>query len=152
MALPDWLSGIEQWMRAKEDYADHMLEVIMTPETFSGMWLNLLIIAVLPAIGEELIFRGVFQKTLRDLFRSGHLSVWITSVLFSAIHFQFYGFLPRLILGLVFGYIFLWSRNIWLPVIAHFINNAVPTVGAYIKGWETINEPSVTGAAKQMQE
>lgn len=150
MALPDWLSGIEQWMRAKEDYADHMLEVIMTPETFSGMWLNLLIIAVLPAIGEELIFRGVFQKTLRDLFRSGHLSVWITSVLFSAIHFQFYGFLPRLILGLVFGYIFLWSRNIWLPVIAHFINNAVPTVGAYIKGWETINEPSVTGAAKQI--
>ena len=121
---------------------DHLLDVIMTPETLSGMWLNLVIIAALPAIGEELIFRGVFQKILQNLFRSGHLSVWFTSFLFSAIHFQFYGFLPRFILGLIFGYLFLWSRNIWLPVIAHFINNAVPTVGAYIKGWDAINQHS----------
>ena len=62
MAFPDWLSGVEQWMREKEDYADHLLKVIMTPATLSGMLFNLLLIAVLPAIGEELIFRGVFQK------------------------------------------------------------------------------------------
>ena len=144
MVLPDWLSGVEQWMKDKEDYANHLMDLIMTPETFSGMWLNILIIAALPAIGEELIFRGVFQKIFHNLFRSGHLSVWVTSFLFSAIHFQFYGFLPRFILGLIFGYLFLWSRNLWLPVIAHFINNAVPTVGAYLKGWEAINEPSVS--------
>lgn len=150
MAFPDWLPGIEEWMKEKEDYADHLLKEIMTPATLSGMWFNLLLIAVLPAVGEELIFRGVIQKIFHDLFRSGHLSVWVTSVLFSAIHFQFYGFLPRLILGLIFGYLFLWGRNVWLPVIAHFINNAVPTVGAYSKGWEAINDPSVTSIWKQL--
>jgi uncharacterized protein len=150
MTLPDWLSGMEQWMRDKEDYADHLLDVIMTPGTFWGMWLNLIIIAALPAVSEELIFRGVLQRMFHKLFRSGHLSVWVTSFLFSAIHFQFYGFLPRLLLGLIFGYLFLWSRNIWLPIIAHFVNNAVPTVGAYVKGWEAINEPLLATTGKQI--
>ena len=150
MALPEWLSGVEQWMRDKEDYAAQLLNAIMTPLTFWGMWLNLIIIAALPAVSEELLFRGVLQRNFHNLFRSGHLSVWVTSLLFSAIHFQFYGFLPRLILGLIFGYLFLWSRNIWLPVIAHFVNNAVPTVGAYVKGWETINEPLLANTWKQI--
>jgi membrane protease YdiL (CAAX protease family) len=142
MTMPHCLSGIEQWMMDQEDRANHLLDVIMTPETFSSMLLNLILIAALPAIAEELIFRGVFQKILQDLFRSGHLSVWITSVLFSAVHIQFYGFLPRLLLGLIFGYLFLWGRNIWLPVLAHFINNAVPTVGAYAEGWRELNQNS----------
>ena len=142
MVLPEWLSGVGEWMRDKEDYADHLLELIMTPETFAGMLLNILIIAALPAISEELIFRGVFQKIFQNIFRSAHISVWFTSFLFSAIHLQFYGFLPRFILGLIFGYLFLWSRNLWFPVIAHFINNAVPVAGAYIKGWEAVNAPS----------
>ena len=120
MVLPDWLSGVGEWMKDKEDYADHLLELIMTPETFAGMWLNILIIAALPAISEELIFRGVFQKIFQNLFRSGHLSVWVTSFLFSAIHLQFYGFLPRFILGLIFGYLFLWSRNLWLSCYCSF--------------------------------
>jgi uncharacterized protein len=150
MVLPDWLSGVEEWMKEKEDYANHLLDLIMTPDTLTGMWLNILIIALLPAISEELIFRGVFQKIFQRLFKSGHLAVCFTSFLFSAIHFQFYGFLPRFILGLIFGYLFLWSSNLWLPVIAHFINNAIPTAGAYIKGWETINEPSAAGLGKQI--
>ena len=95
MVLPDWLSGVGQWMRDKEDYADHLLDLIMTPETFAGMFLNIIIIAAIPAIGEELIFRGVFQKIFQNLFRSGHLSVWFTSFLFSAIHFQFLWISPK---------------------------------------------------------
>jgi uncharacterized protein len=150
MVLPDQLSGVEQWMKDKEDYADHVMELIMTPETLRGMWLNILIIAAIPAIGEELIFRGILQKILHNFFRSGHLAVWITSFLFSAIHFQFYGFLPRFILGLIFGYLFLWSRNLWIPVTAHFINNAVPTVGAFIKGWDKINNPVDAGIGTQI--
>jgi uncharacterized protein len=149
MVLPDQLSGIEHWMRDKEDYANHLMDLLMTPETMTGMLMNILIIAFIPAIGEELIFRGVFQKILQNLFRSGHLSVWVTSFIFSAIHFQFYGFLPRFILGLIFGYLFLWTRNLWLPVTAHFINNAVPTVWSYMNGWQTINEkPSVSPAGQ----
>jgi membrane protease YdiL (CAAX protease family) len=150
MVLPDWLSGVEEWMKDKEVYANQLLDLIMTPDTFLGMCLNMLIIAALPAVSEELIFRGVFQKIFQNLFKSGHLAVWFTSFLFSAIHFQFYGFLPRFILGLIFGYLFLWSRNLWLPVIAHFINNAAPTIGAYIKGWKTINAPSTVGLGKQI--
>ncbi len=150
MALPDRLSGVEQWMRDKEDYAGQLMDLLMTPETLSGLWLNLLIIACLPAIGEELIFRGVFQKIFQNLFRSDHLAVWITSLIFSAIHFQFYGFLPRFILGLIFGYLFLWTGNLWLPVTAHFVNNAVPTVWSYIKGWETINDASAAVPGKQI--
>ena len=150
MVLPEWLSGVGEWMRDKEDYADHLLDLIMTPETFAGMLLNILIIAALPAISEELIFRGVFQKIFQNIFRSAHISVWFTSFLFSAIHLQFYGFLPRFILGLIFGYLFLWSRNLWFPVIAHFINNAVPVAGAYIKGWEAVNAPSDEGFWKQI--
>jgi uncharacterized protein len=149
MTLPGQLSGIEQWMRDKEDYANHLMGLLMTPGTIMGMCVNVVIIACIPAIGEELIFRGVFQKIFENLFRSGHLSVWFTSFIFSAIHFQFYGFLPRFILGLIFGYLFLWTRNLWLPITAHFINNAVPTVWSYMRGWETINEKSSASVAKQ---
>jgi len=150
MDLPDWLSGVEQWMKEKEDYATHLLDMLMTPDSFGAMILNILMIAVMPAIGEELIFRGVFQKIFQNLFNSAHISVWVTSFLFSTIHFQFFGFVPRFILGLVFGYLFLWSKSLWLPVISHFTNNAVPTVGAYMKGWETINAPADLSLWKQL--
>ncbi len=136
------LSGVGQWMKEKEDWASQLIDLFMTGNSFLSMLLNLLIIALIPAVGEEMIFRGVFQKIFQKMVGSGHIAIWITSFLFSAVHFQFYGFLPRLILGLIFGYLFLWSRSLWLPVIAHFVNNAIPTVGAYLKGWDTINGAS----------
>jgi len=148
MELPEQLSGIERWMRDKEDYASQLMDLLMTPETLIGLLINILIIAFIPAVGEELIFRGVFQKLMQNIFRSGHLSVWFTSFIFSAVHFQFYGFLPRFILGLMFGYLFLWTRNLYLPMMAHFMNNAVPTVWSYMKGWENINEKSSAGLAE----
>jgi uncharacterized protein len=150
MVLPEWLSGVEQWMKEKEDSADRLLGLIMTPGSLLGMCLNIVIISALPAVGEELIFRGILQKIFHKLFSSGHLAVLLTSFLFSAIHLQFYGFLPRFILGMIFGYLFLFRRNIWFPVIAHFINNAVPTVGAFIKGWEAINSPPVVSPVRQI--
>lgn len=136
MDLPDWLGGLEKWMSDKENSIDRMFELIITGKTFGAMLFNLLMIAVLPAIGEEFIFRGVFQKILYNLIKNNHLAVWMTAFIFSAIHMQFYGFIPRLILGLAFGYLFLWSRTLWLPVIAHFVNNAVPTIGAWLSGPE----------------
>jgi hypothetical protein len=98
-------------------------------------------IALLPAIAEELIFRGVFQTIFQRLFRSGHLAIWVTSLIFSTIHFQFFGFIPRLILGLVFGYLFYWSGTLWLPVISHFLNNAFPVIMTYIEGIEKVKAP-----------
>lgn len=136
MKLPEWLSSLEEWMRSKENYAESLMETVLTPDDPGSLLINIVMIALLPAVGEELIFRGVIQRILKNLFRSGHLSVWVTAILFSAIHFQFYGFLPRFILGLVFGYLFLWGGTLWLPVIAHFVNNGVLVLVVYFQNSE----------------
>ena len=133
LRLPEWLNGIERWMKAKEDNAAHLIDLLIASNTYGIMIFNIFMLAVIPAIGEELIFRGVFQKIFYGLFKSGHLAIWVTAFAFSALHFQFFGFIPRFILGLVFGYLFYWSGTLWLPVISHFVNNAVPVIGAYIK-------------------
>ena len=150
MNLPDWLSGVEQWMIEKEDNIDNLLELLITQGTIGAVILNIVIMSVLPAIREELIFRGVFQKILYRLFRSGQAAVWVTAFIFSAIHFQFFGFLPRFILGLVFGYLFLWTRNLWLPILAHFVNNAVPTISASTRDLEKITSTADLSVWKQI--
>ena len=93
---------------------------------------NLLIIAIIPALGEELFFRGYLQQTITKWTISPHIGIIITAVLFSAIHFQFYGLIPRFILGVLLGYIFLWSNNLWLPIIAHFVNNAQVLIISFV--------------------
>ena len=144
MHLPGWLSDVEKWMAEKEENADKLIGLLIASDNIWIMMLNLIMIAVLPAIGEEAIFRGVFQKIIYDFFRSGHPAVWITAIIFSTLHFQFFGLIPRFILGLVFGYLYLWSGTLWLPVIAHFINNAVPVIGGYITGAEYVtSQPEV---------
>ena len=148
MHFPDWLSGVEKWMEEKEDYANSIINQALFAPSFAMMILNLFIIAILPAVGEEFFFRGVLQKILIRLFKSGHVAIWVTAFIFSAIHFQFFGFVPRFILGLIFGYLFFWSGTLWLPVISHFINNAVPVIMAYIQGMEKFNAPTDTPSWK----
>lgn len=148
--LPDGLKGLETWIAEKEEKADNLIELMITSRTFWSMMLNLATIALMPAIAEEMIFRGVFQKILGRLFRSDHIAIWVTAFIFSAIHFQFYGFIPRLILGLVFGYLFLWSRTLWLPVIAHFVNNAFPVILAFVGGVDKINSTPEVPLLKQV--
>jgi len=135
MKLPEWLS--EEWISSKEDEANGLINLLVTSETIGLMFLNIFILAVLPAITEELLFRGVLQRIFYGFFRSPHPAIWVTSFLFSFIHLQFYGFLPRLILGLTFGYLYYWSRSLWLPMLAHFVNNAVPVFIHHFQGWES---------------
>lgn len=137
MKLPEWLSGVEEWMGNKEDEANGFITLLMASETIGLMLLNVFIVAVLPAISEEMLFRGVLQRIFYGFFRSPHSAIWVTSILFSAIHLQFYGFVPRLILGLSFGYLYYWGGTLWLPVLAHFVNNAVPVISGYFRGWES---------------
>ncbi len=137
--LPGWLEGLEQWMLVKEEQAGRLTSLLINSTTIGGLMVNMLIIAVIPAVGEEFLYRGVLQKIFTVWFRSGHLAVFLTAFIFSATHLQFYGFLPRFVLGLAFGYVYLWSGSIWLPVLAHFVNNAVPVFLAYLLGWENIN-------------
>jgi len=137
MKLPEWLSGVEEWMITREEEASGLFDLLIPSDTIGLMFLNIFIIAVLPAISEELLFRGVLQRILYGFFRSPHSAIWVISILFSAMHLQFYGFVPRLILGLSFGYLYYWSGTLWLPVLAHFVNNAVPAIYGYFQGWES---------------
>jgi uncharacterized protein len=141
---------LEGWMKEKEDSADRIVDILMTQNTLKTLIFNLLMIGILPAIGEEMIFRGVFQKIFYKLFKSGHLAVWVIAFLFSAVHLQFFGFLPRFILGLVFGYLFLWSGTLWLPVISHFLNNTVSVIAIYLHGGIDINIPPDIPLWKQL--
>ncbi|MGM0463557.1 MAG: CPBP family intramembrane glutamic endopeptidase [Bacteroidota bacterium] len=137
--LPGWLEGIEEWMQLKEEQAGRLTSLLINTTTIGGLMVNMLIIAVIPAVGEEFLYRGVLQKIFMAWFRSGHLAVLLTAFIFSATHLQFYGFLPRFVLGLAFGYMYLWSGSIWLPVLAHLVNNAIPVFLSYLLGWENIN-------------
>lgn len=95
------------------------------------LWFNLFIIAVIPAIGEEFIFRGILQKKLVEQFKNPHVGIWVAALIFSAIHMQFQGFLSRMLLGGILGYLYHWTGNLWVPIIAHLINNAVQIIGQY---------------------
>ena len=101
--------------------------------------LNLFMIAVIPAIGEEFLFRGVLQKQFRQWFGNIHIAVFVAAFLFSAMHMQFFGFIPRLVLGIILGYLYYFSKNLWIPIIAHFFNNAIAVIVYYLNYNKVIN-------------
>ena len=94
--------------------------------------INLIMIAALAAIGEELLFRSILQPSLIRVCKNAHIGIFITSAIFSFIHFEFYGFIPRLVLGMLLGYMFFYSRSIWVPMIMHFVNNGTAVVLYYL--------------------
>jgi uncharacterized protein len=149
LKLPEWLSATEEWMQQKEEQGEVLTSLLIRSETIASLLMNLLVLALIPAIGEELFFRGMLQKLLKAIIGRPHLTVVITAIIFSALHFQFYGFLPRLILGIVYGYLFFWSRSVWLPALAHFLNNAVPVVLSYFYGWDTVSGTSLELAGER---
>jgi hypothetical protein len=132
LVLPKALEGIENWMKASEEEAMILTEQLLSVSTLQGLLFNIFLIALLPALGEEFIFRGAMQRILQN-WKGAVFAIWITAFIFSAIHMQFYGFVPRLLLGAFFGYLMLWSGNLWLPVLAHFINNAIAVVYYYCR-------------------
>lgn len=131
MVLPDYLKAVEQWMKEKEDAAMKITIQLITVRSNFDFIINLIMIAVLPAIGEELMFRGGVQRSLTKAFNSPHLAIWLTAIIFSAIHVQFYGFIPRMLLGAGFGYLYLYSGSLWYAMLAHFINNAYAVCAAF---------------------
>lgn len=124
MTLPDFLKPVENWMRDKEDEAMKMTFLLLKIDKPIDFFVNILMIALLPAIGEELFFRGAVQRSFNRMFNNPHVAIWITAFIFSAIHVQFFGFFPRLFLGAAFGYIYLWTGSLWCAMLAHFLNNA----------------------------
>jgi membrane protease YdiL (CAAX protease family) len=132
MVLPEALKEIEAWMRLKEAEMTQMTKQFLVMDSFNLLLVNMLMLAIIPAVGEELIFRACLQKVLGRWTGNHHLAIWLSAIIFSSIHFQFYGFFPRMFLGAFFGYLLVWSGSIWLPILAHFLNNAMATVGAYV--------------------
>ena len=139
MQLPEWLSGFENWIRESEDKATRVTEAFLEMNSVTSLVFNLIMIAALPAIGEELIFRGIFQRIFAEWTKNIHWGIIIAAMLFSALHFQFYGFLPRMILGVLLGYLFYWSGSIWIPIIGHFVNNAAAVIVYYFYADEITN-------------
>lgn len=122
--LPDLLGSME-------DSTEGLIKGLLVMNGPAELIFNLVIIALLPALAEELIFRGVVQTTLEKWLGNPVKAVWIAAFIFSFIHFQFEGFLPRMVLGALLGYLFYWTRNLWIPIFAHFINNGVQVLAAY---------------------
>lgn len=143
LILPEFLAPLEAWMKQSEQSAEQLTKLFLTFNGISSFLYILLIVAVVPAIGEELLFRGVLQKIMVDWIKNYHIAIWVTAILFSALHMQFYGFLPRMLLGALFGYVFYWSGSLWLPILGHFINNGSVVILSFFYP-EMINDSEIT--------
>ena len=132
MTLPQAFSGIEIWMKDKEDQLAVLTKFLTDYTSFSQLLIALFVVVLLPGLGEEMLFRGIIQKKLFRQTGNIHIAIFISAAIFSAIHLQFYGFIPRMLLGAVFGYLYYWSGSLWVPIFAHFINNGFILVMVYL--------------------
>lgn len=132
MTMPDFLKGFELWAREKEDIAAELTTYLTTFNSFENFLVAFVVIALIPGIGEELVFRGMLQPELQRATGNIHAAIWISAIMFSAIHLQFFGFIPRMLLGVLFGYLYYWSGNIVVPMLAHFVNNGFSLLMVYL--------------------
>ncbi|MBT3421423.1 MAG: CPBP family intramembrane metalloprotease [Cytophagia bacterium] len=140
MTLPSFLAPIEAWMRNSEDMLSKQMEAFLSMESISSLLINVFVIAFIPSIMEELFFRGLIQGLLSKWFKSIHFSIIITAVFFSAVHMQFYGFFPRLMLGVFLGYLYFWSGNLWTAIYFHFLNNLLSVLLLFVIQHNLVNE------------
>lgn len=124
---------LPDWMLESEQNSQNLIVAALTMNHWSELLTNLMVVALIPAIGEEWVFRGILQDRLSLKLKNEHIAVWVAAILFSAVHMQFEGFLPRMLLGAILGYMFVWSGSLWLPIIAHFFNNAYQVVSYFFK-------------------
>jgi membrane protease YdiL (CAAX protease family) len=139
MVLPKFLKGVEKWMRESEDSTKKLSHMMMQMKTFWSMVYNLLFIGLLTAIVEEVLFRGCLQTIFVRWTKNEHAAVWIVAILFSAFHMEFFGFLPRVFLGVLFGYFAAWSGSVWPAIWGHFVNNGTIVVITYLAQQKLVN-------------
>ncbi|WP_285010146.1 CPBP family intramembrane glutamic endopeptidase [Pedobacter faecalis] len=131
MVLPSFLQDLERWIRMKEDENMRTTLILLKMASVKDLLINLFMIALLPALAEELMFRGAVQRIFGRFFSNIHVAIWLSAILFSAIHVQFYGFVPRMLLGAAFGYLYFWSGSLWYAIVAHGLNNAYAVLAAW---------------------
>ena len=120
----DFLGELGEKLIATSNFISEKIEIMAKSNSINELWINIFIIAFLPAISEELFFRGTIQQLLQNKFKNYHIPIWITGAIFGIIHFNIYGVIPIIFLGIILGYVYHFSQNIWMPIIVHFINNA----------------------------
>ncbi len=154
LANSDWSRGTIEWMKAREEEATVLTERFLQADSLGGLLVNIGLMALLPALAEEMSFRGVLQGVMsrqtsaishqtsaissqpsaisRQRSEVSHAAIWVTAFIFSAIHVQFYGFVPRMLMGAMFGYVLAWTGSLWVPIVMHFVNNGVAVVSYQI--------------------
>ncbi len=130
--FPDFLKEFGDWARERERQAEELTNFFTTFNSTGDFLLGVFVIAFLPAIGEELVFRGMLQPEVYRASGNHHVAIWVSAIIFSAFHMQFFGFVPRVLLGALFGYLYVWSGNLLLPMIAHFVNNGFSVLMMYL--------------------
>jgi membrane protease YdiL (CAAX protease family) len=132
ITFPDFLGDFEDWARTKEEELKLVTEFLTEFTSFNQFIIVFIVVAIVPAVGEELIFRGILQNKFHLYFKNIHIAILVTAVIFSGFHIQFFGFIPRLFLGILFGYMYYWSGNLWYPILGHFINNGFTLILIYL--------------------
>lgn len=133
MHFPEFLRGFEAWAKAKEEELRVLTQLLTRFNSGGEFLVGMLVFALIPAFGEEVVFRGILQQSLQRWWRNPHVAIWVTAFIFGAIHMQFYGFFPRMLLGAVMGYLYFWSGNLWVPVLGHFVNNGFTVFMLYLQ-------------------
>ncbi|MDR0349769.1 MAG: CPBP family intramembrane metalloprotease [Tannerella sp.] len=149
--LPEWMSPAEEWMRETEENITRLTDNLLSEKGILPFIINLFIIAVMAGLTEEILFRGALLSMIRKKTANPHLAIWIVAIIFSAIHFQFYGFIPRILLGIFLGYLLYWTDSIWAPIFAHFLNNAMIVAGSYLKFFPQPDHSLTSGGIPEME-
>lgn len=136
--LMHWSMQVSFWPSSMLEYEQRSLALmrrVLEVDRFELVLVNLFVVALLPALGEELFFRGVLQRIALSRLRSEHLAIWLVAMIFSLAHFSATGFLARTLLGAMLGYLYFYTGSLFPSMLVHFVNNAVAVVVAYYSGY-----------------
>lgn len=148
MNLPDSMHDLELWLKQMESNAEQSTMAVVNVTGVGDLVVNILVLGVFTGIAEEFLFRAGIQRMMIRSGINAHAAVWIAAFVFSAVHFQFFGFIPRLLLGAAFGYIYLWSGSIWNAALAHAFNNSFVVVFAWLKARNALDfNPDMLGVS-----
>jgi uncharacterized protein len=139
LKLPASMSGLESFLKNMENTLADFTKYMGSFTSFPQFMVTFFVVAVLAGVGEEVLFRGLVQRKMWKGTGNIHLAIWLSAAVFSFIHMQFYGFLPRMFLGALMGYLYYFSGNIWVPIVAHVFNNGLAVVVMYLSNLKAIN-------------
>lgn len=144
MVLPQSWATLEVFLKTMENQALLMTETMLNTTSMFGLFNVIVVMALMPALSEEILFRAIIQKAFCRALKNPHIAIIVTSIIFSAIHFQFYGFLPRFFIGLILGYTYFYTRNLWIPIMIHFLNNSTSVILYFLWNRGLINVNPLT--------